>query len=159
MKKFFILLSVILISIFTLTSCNYKLNNTFPSRKKPNNFYYTNLLAQNLTTSSPKKCIIEESNFHDQEELGERNISDIKSMLKILKKNNFIDRPKDLPNKTSYKIIFTFNKEKLLINVYNEKYLSIYPWDGNYPMDYIDMNKIPISLNLYYLGKYIFKNY
>lgn len=159
MKKLFPLLSTILIIIFSFIACNYKLDNTILSYKKPNNFYYTNLLAQNLALSSPKKCIIEESNFHDETDLKEKNISDIKSMLKILKKNNFIDRPKDLPNKTAYKITFTFNKEKLIINVYNEKYLSIYPWDGNYPMDYIDMSKIPISLNLYYLGKYIFKNY
>lgn len=153
MKKIFMILSIILVGIFSFTSCNYSLN------KKPNNFYYTNLLAQNLTLASPKKCIIEECNFHDEEELGEKSISDIKNMLKVLKKNNFMNRPKDLPAKISYKITFTFNKEKLLINVYNEKYLSIYPWDGNYPMDYINMDKVPISLNPYYLGKYIFKNY
>jgi hypothetical protein len=145
--------------MFSFVACTYKFQNTILSHKKPNNFYYTNLLAKNLTLSIPQKCTIEESNFHDKEYLQEKNISDIKSMLKLLKKNNFINRPKDLPGKTAYKITFTFNEEKLIINVYNEKYLSIYPWDGDYPMDYIDMSRVPISLNLYYLGKYIFKNY
>lgn len=135
------------------------MDNSLFTTKKPNNFYYTNLLAKNLTLSSYLKCIIEENNFHKETELKDENITDIKNMLNYLSKTSFIDKPKDLPQKPAYIIYFTFNKEKLVINVYNEKYLSIYPWDGNYPMDYVDITKVPVSLNLYYLGKYIFNEY
>ncbi|ADK14213.1 MULTISPECIES: DUF4883 family protein [Clostridium] len=159
MKKFFMFLSTLLIIIIAFSGCSYKLGNYMFSTKKPNNFYYTNLLAKNLTMSSSLKCIIEENNFHNETELKNENISDIKNMLKYLNKTCFINKPKDLPQKAAYIIYFTFNKEKLVINVYNEKYLSIYPWDGNYPVDYIDMSKVPASLNLYYLGKYIFNEY
>ncbi|MFL0196509.1 DUF4883 family protein [Clostridium sp. WILCCON 0269] len=155
MKKFLLFL----MAVALLLGFNYKLDNTIFTQKKPNNFYYTNLLAKNLTLSSPVKCTIEENNFHDEMNLNKDNIKDIKNMLSTLNKKNFIAKPKNLPKKSAYRISFTFNKEKLLIDVYNEKYLSIYPWDGDYPMDYLDTSNIPASLNLYYLGKYIFKQY
>lgn len=142
-----------------LSAFIYKLNHTILNPKKPNNFYYTNLLAKNLTLSSPAKCTIEETNFHDEINLDKDNIKDIKNMLSSLKKKNFINKPKNMPQKCAYRIIFTFDKDKLLIDVYDEKYLCIYPWDGEYATDYINVNDIPVSLNPYYLGKYLFKQY
>lgn len=150
---------LILIPVIFLAGLSYKLNNEVFNPKKPNNFYYTNLLAKNLTLSSPSKCTMEENNFHDEINLNKDTIADIKNMLSYLKKKNFIVEPKSLPEKSAYRITFTFNKEKLLIDIYNEKYACIYPWDGKYPMDYIDISDIPASLNLYYLGKYLFKQY
>lgn len=149
--------TVIIITIL-FSGCNYNLNNiNFNFNKnKPNNFYYTNILAKNLTLESSCKCTIIDTNFFKEKELAKDNVDIIRNMLKNLNKNNFISQPKDLPSKPAYKIILEFNKDKLLINVYNEKYLAIYPWDGNYPMDFIDTTGIPLSLNLYNLCKFIF---
>jgi hypothetical protein len=157
-------LKKILLSLYTLfiisvlfAGCNYKFNNISLNKNKPNNFYYTNILAKNLTLDSSVKCTVVDTNFFKEKDLPKENIDTVKLMLNVLNKNNFISKPKDIPEKPVYKIFFTFNKEKLIINVYNEKYLSIYPWDGNFPMDYIDMTGIPASLNLYSLCKFIFK--
>ncbi|WP_045516751.1 DUF4883 family protein, partial [Clostridium sporogenes] len=45
---------------------------------------------------------------------------------------------------------------KYIINVYNKQYISVYPFDGNFPMDYIDMNNIPEAYNLYNLCNFLF---
>lgn len=156
MKKILISFCTLIVISILFVGCNYNFSNISFKKNKPNNFYYTNILAKNLTLESSIKCVILDTNFYKQKELKKENIDTIKSMLKTLNKDNFVSKPKDLPEKPVYKIFFTFNKEKLIINVYNERYLSVYPWDGNYSMDYIDMNKIPISLNLYSLCKFMF---
>lgn len=156
MKKFLSFISTALIITILLVGCNYKFDNINFNEKKPNNFYYTNLLAKNLTLETPVKSIITETNFHKDKELSKENVTTIRDMIKSLNGKNFIDKPKDLPEKPIYKLAFTFSKEKLVINIYNEKYLSVHPWDGDYPMDYIDMTGLPMSLNLYSLGRYIY---
>ena len=157
MKKFLYSLYTLFIISVLFVGCNYKFNDINFNKNKPNNFYYTNILAKNLTLDSSVKCTALDTNFYKEKNLQNENINAVKLMLKSLNKNNFISKPKDIPQKPTYKIFFTFNKEKLVINVYNEKYLSIYPWDGSYPMDYIDMTGVPASLNLHNLCEFIFK--
>ncbi|MBC2580362.1 DUF4883 family protein [Clostridium sp. DJ247] len=156
MKKVVLFSCTLFIITILLVGCNYNLNNISFKKTKPNNFYYTNILAKNFTLETSYKGTILDSNFYKEKELTKENMDIIKAMLKALNKSNFILKPKDLPSKPSYKMVLTFKKDKLVINVYNEKYLTIYPWDGDYPMDYIDMTNIPASLNLYSLSKYIF---
>lgn len=156
MKKIFLFLGTLIIITTLLIGCNYNFSSIIINKSKPNNFYYTNILAKNLTLESTCKAIVLNTNFYREKELKKENIDNIKAMLKSFNKNNFISKPKDLPEKPAYKIYLTFSKEKLVVNVYNEKYISIYPWDGKYPMDYIDMTSTPISLNLYSLCNYIF---
>lgn len=156
MKKILISLCTLFIISILLVGCNYNFSNISFNKTKPNNFYYTNILAKNLTLESSVKCVILDTNFYKEKELSKENLNTVKSMLKALNKSNFVSQPKDIPEKPIYKMFFTFNKEKLVINVYSEKYLSVYPWDGSYPMDYIDMSSLPISLNLYNLCKFTF---
>lgn len=156
MKKIFFSFCTLFIISILFVGCNYNLNNIKFSKTKPNNFYYTNILAKNLTLERSIKCVVLDTNFYKEKELPKENLDTFKSIIKTLNKNNFVSKPKDLPEKALYKIFFTFNKEKIVINVYNEKYLSVYPWDGKYPMDYIDMTNVPASLNIYNLCKYIF---
>ncbi len=157
MKKvsFFLCTSFIIAILFM--GCNYNLGNMIFSKNKPNNFYYTNILAKNLTLEASCKCLVLDTNLYKEKELKDDSISTVKNMLKTLTKNNFIPKPKNLPEKPLYKIFLTFSKDKLVINVYNEHFVSIYPWDGDYEMDYIDMSSLPKSLNLYNLSSYIFK--
>lgn len=157
LKKISTYLCTLFIISILFVGCNYKFDNISINKNKPNNFYYTNILAKNLTLDSSVKCTALDTNFYKEKDLQKENLDTAKLMLKAVNKSNFISKPKDIPEKPAYKIFFTFSKEKLVINIYNEKYLSIYPWDGNYPMDYIDMTGIPASLNLYNLCKFIFK--
>lgn len=155
-KKVFILNTILIIAIL-FVGCNYNLSNVSFKKTKPNNFYYTNILAKDLALESSYKCLIVNTNFSSEKELSKENVDTIKSMLSSLNKNNFItNKPADLPDKPVYKIFLTFNKEKFVVNVYNEKYACVYPWDGDFSMDYIDMTGVPISKNIYNLAKYIF---
>lgn len=123
--------------------------------KKPNNYYYTNNVIKYLTLDSNIKVKLLDTNFYKEKELSQEDIETIKSFSKALKKVNFIEKPKELSRKPAYKLFFTFNKEKYIINVYNEKYIAVYPWDGTYSMDYVDMSGTQNLYNLYGLCKYL----
>lgn len=143
------IIAILLIPIF-LIGCTYSIN-----RKKPNNFYYTNLLAKNLTLIPSCTGTAVDTNFYKKQSLAKEDVDTIKKLTKALSKKNFIAEPKDLPKKTAYKIFLEFKGEKYVINVYNEKYLSVYPWDGSYSMDYLDISNIEKGYNTYYLCKYL----
>jgi hypothetical protein len=134
---------------------SYTINNLTVTKKKPNNFYYTNNLTKNLTLESSIKIKLLDTNFFKEKDLLGDDITTVKKFTEALKKPNFIERPKDLPEKPVYKLFFTFSKEKFVVNVYNERYLSVYPWDGTYSMDYIDMAGIQPLYNIYGLCKYL----
>lgn len=160
MKKRFLYIIIVLSIPFILAGCsikvgNYSINNFTVTKNKPNNYYYTNSLAKNLTLESNFKVKLLDTNFYKEKELTKDDIDIIKNFAKSLKKSNFIDKPKELPNKPLYKFFLTFNNEKYVINVYNEKYISVYPWDGSYSMDYVDMDGIQTLYNLFGLCKFL----
>lgn len=148
------LVVLILISIFSIFFfVNRELN-----KKKPYDFYYTNLLAKNLTV--PKHATVKalNINFYKTKELSEDDIEAINDFMKNISQNSFTKKPIDLPENPEYKLFFTFNnKEKYVINVYNSKYISVFPWDGDFSMDYANMSNVPIRYNIYNLCEYIFK--
>lgn len=156
MKKLLCYFSTILSIIILFTGCNNLDLLNFKSQK-PSTFYYTNILLKDLSREKSPKCIIIETNFHKGKQLDASSINDLTSMFKSLNEKDFIKVPKNLPDKPAYKMIISFKQEKMLINIYSANYISVYPWDGVYPEDYISTGKIPISLNLYNLGNYIFK--
>ena len=126
------------------------------SGKKTNNFYYTNLLAKGLTLETSYKCSVIDTNYYKEKLLSKEDSDTIKKFTGALDKSSFIDKPIDLPQKPMYKLIIVFSKEKYIINVYNEKFISVFPWDGSFKMDYIDMTKIKVSYNLFGLCKYLY---
>jgi len=133
-----------------LLGCDINLNG-----RKIDNFYYTNLLAKDLTLETSYKCSIVDTNYYKEIAISKEDANTIKNFTKALNKSSFIERPKGLPQNPKYKIIIVFPKDKYVINVYNEKFVSVFPWDGTFPMDYIDMSKLQVSYNLYGLCKYI----
>jgi hypothetical protein len=150
-----LLLMPIIFTGCTIKIGSYTVNNFTVTKKKPSNFYYTNGLAKNLTLDSSISINLLDTNFYKEVQLSAEDIDTVKKFTKALKKNNFIEKPAELPAKPAYKLLFTFSKEKFVVNVYDEKYLSVYPWDGTYPMDYIDMAGIQALYNIYGLCKYL----
>ena len=73
-----------------------------------------------------------------------------------LKSDNYnIDFQEDL--NAEYKIIIEFSNSKYVINAYNDKLITIHPWDGVYPEDIISMEGVPDYYNLYKYCEYIKK--
>lgn len=158
-KKLLYIIILLLVPVIfmgcTIKIGSYTVNNLTVTKKKDNNFYYTNNLAKHLTLDSSTKIKLLDTNFYKEKELSEEDIVIVKNFTKALKKPNFIEKPKELPEKPAYKLFFTFSKEKYVVNIYNEKYISVYPWDGTYSMDYIDMEGIQPLYNIYGLCKYL----
>jgi hypothetical protein len=160
LKKIFLYILIVLLIPLILIGCrvklgSYTINNLTVTRSKPTNYYYTNSLAKNLTLETEFKVKLLDTNFYKEKDLSKEDVDTIKNFAKSLKKSNFIDKPKELPDKPLYKIFLTFSKDKYVINVYNEKYIAVYPWDGSYTMDYVDMDGIQTLYNLFGLCKYL----
>lgn len=132
--------------------------NLYYNKKKPNDYYYTNLLAKNLALYKTYECRVLDTNFYKTEMLNKDDINTVKDFLRQLKKPNFLTVPQGIKTEPEYKIFFNFpeSKEKYVINIYNSQYISIQPWDGDFQLDYIDMTKIPLRYNLYSLAKNAF---
>jgi hypothetical protein len=145
------LLFPLILLILLFTSCTNPID-----KEKHNNYYYTNKVSKHLTLDKNISGKVIDTNFYKEIDLSTDSIATLKDFIQNLKKENFIDLPKDLPNKPKYKFYLNFDKEKYIINVYTEKYISIYPWDGNYSMDYIDMTGVYLNYNLYGLCVNIF---
>lgn len=159
MKRKYLILFIIIFSTFFI-GCSAKfgnviINNFTITAIKPNMYYYTNNFSKFLFSSSNITVKVLDTNFYKEKELSKEDITTLKDFTKTLKTYNFIQKPKDLPKKPAYKLFFTFDNEKYIINVYNEKFVAVYPWDGTYTMDYIDMTGTQNLYNLYGLCKYL----
>lgn len=149
-----------------LCSCNPKINISYSSplwnTKKPNNYYYTKLLADDILNNKCKISILD-TNFYKEKELSSDDLNVIKNFLQELKTDNFNnDKAKEYAKtKPPYKIFVTIEnetKDKFVINVFDMKTISIHSWDGNYSVDMIDTSNVNTSSNLYLLCDYIVKS-
>lgn len=152
MKKRKIIL--ILFFLFLLSGCSSSFND-----KKPSTSYYTNLLEAALAAEPKSNIVLLDLNFYKERPLQGEEVTFVKNFFKYLNKQSFIQKPADLPQNPLYKYFFTFTETKYVINVYNDKYLSIYPWDGNYLEDYVSMDGVVKAYNLYNLCKYFIPKY
>ena len=157
MKKILSILILLILLSISITSCTIKPTDIPITKKKPNNYYYTNLLAQSIKDDNSPKITLFEINLHKDKDLPKEGIENLLGFFKNIKQRNFINKPTILPSKPQFKMYIITRGEKYVINVYNEKFISIYPWDGVYSMDYIDTTNLYTLYNLYGLCKYYFK--
>lgn len=153
-KKFILLLLCTFFSL-SLFGCNSNLKKNLFIKNKPNNFYYTKLLMKDLSLEKPKEIYTLYMNFYKKKDLSKEDLSTFTLFFKSLNNDSFIAKPAKLPIKPTYKLFITFSENKYVINVYDQNFISIYPWDGDYNMDYIDTSKMYKAYNLYGLCKYL----
>jgi len=153
-KKCILLLICISFSL-GLFGCKYNFNKITFIKNKPNNYYYTKLLMKDLSLEPPKDLFVLYMNFYKKKDFSKEDLSTFVKFFNSLNNDSFINKPANLPIKPIYKIFVTFSENKYVINVYTERFISIYPWDGDYRMDYIDTSKMYKAYNLYGLSKYL----
>jgi len=124
-------------------------------KNKPNNYYYTKLLMKDLSLEKPVELYTLYMNFYKKKDFSKDDLSTFAQFFNSLNNASFISKPANLPDKPLYKIFLTFSVNKYVINIYNEKVISIYPWDGDYSMDYIDTSKMYKAYNLMGICKYL----
>lgn len=148
-KGSLILLILVLISSIILT---FRMHLT---KEKPSNYFYTNSLAKNLTLCDNLEVTVLDTNFYKTEPLPKEDVELVKMFLKELRKPNFIQQSSIQTQKPEYKIFFTFKdtNEKYIINVYTNELVTIYPWDGDFTMDCVNMKNVHIRYNLYAICK------
>ncbi|WP_346928855.1 DUF4883 family protein [Clostridium sp.] len=150
MKKKFLILFIIIITI--TTGCtNIKLS---PNAEKTCLNYYTQELVNNLNKTEPIRISVFYKEFFKEFDFPSTESKDIISFLNSLNESYFIEKPDDLPESYKYKVYIEFPNEKYGITIFNEKYISIYGWDGKYEVDYLNITEVPTSYNLYGICKY-----
>lgn len=136
-----------------LVSCTFSdANLSFNS--KPSNHFYTERLFNSLGESKEFLSTLYETNLHKESSLDKDDMDVLINFFSSLNADDFIDDPYGIDKVPCYKIFININSVKYVINVYDSDFVSIYPWDGNKPMDFISMNNIPVAYNLYNFSKY-----
>lgn len=134
-----------------LSGCNF--TTLFSSGNKPTPTYYTNNLISTINKNDTPITTLTSMNFYKTAQLEDDQIFTIYQFINTLSVDNFIvdGTPENISTDNPvFKIILEFDDSgKYIINVYNSEIASIHPWDGKYPMDYIDMSSLPPALNLY----------
>lgn len=156
MKKLYIILLCFFIMIL-FSGCN-KISIKF--NKKPTNSYYSEELKGNFNSYGIDNVTAFEVNYSKEIPVDENDAEIINKFISSIDNTAYILKPSDLPEKSKYKLFITFNNnKKYVIDVFNEKFVAVYPWDGNYSPDYIDMTDVHTLYNLYGLCKYLFPQF
>ncbi len=155
MKK---LISFTLVIIFTylFTSCTFNESQYISPSSKPKVDYYISEIKDRIDKKDEYTIKIFDLNLYKYYEVDKKEHSIIPEFIDALNKDNYNTELQDglIPD---YKIIIEFSNDKYVINAYNDKLISIYPWDGVYKEDIISMEGISDYYNLYKYCEYIKK--
>lgn len=150
-----ILLVICVFFSFSLFGCKYNFNKNIINKSKPTNYYYTKLLMKDMSLKAPTELYALYMNFYKKKDFSKEDLNTTSQFFNSLTNASFVSKPANLPAKPLYKMFMTFSENKYVINIYDERYISIYPWDGDFNMDYIDTSKMYKNYNLYGLCKYL----
>lgn len=150
-------LLLLLLIICIIPGCSLVENPEYISlRTKPNTHFYTGEIYSNLSNDKPYTLKVFDMNVYKYFDVNTEEHSIILEFIDYLKETNFnIEIDPELTPR--YKLIIEFEDSKYIINAYNDKELSVYPWDGTFPEDTISINGIPDYYNIYKFCEYITK--
>lgn len=144
-KKIFLLL---LLFIFFITACSVPIIS-----KKNSNCYYTSQVIDILKANKSLTCIALDYKLYQEITLQSSEIDTLKNFLLNIKSTNYVSKPGNIPTSPKYRLFLYVGKTKYVADIYNDKYVALFPWDGTHKMDYIDMSSIPLNYNLFSLCK------
>ncbi|MBB6622206.1 DUF4883 family protein [Clostridium gasigenes] len=150
-------LILILMIICIIPGCTVAQNPEYISLKtKPNTHFYTGEIYSKLSKDEPYTLKIFDMNVYKYFNVNTREHSIVLEFIENLKDPNF-NIEIDSKLEPRYKLIIEFEDSKYVINAYNEKELSVYPWDGTFPEDTISMEDVPDYYNIYKFCEFITK--
>lgn len=145
-------LILILLILLTCTGCtNIK---TYLNNEKPKINYYTDNLIKSIATNPPTSISVFYREFFKEFDFPPAECEDILGFINSLDESCFISKPSDLPDAYKYKVYIECPDTKYALTIYDEKYISIYSWDGKYDVDYVNITNVPVSYNIYSICKY-----
>ena len=150
-------LILILMIICIIPGCTVAQNPEYISLKtKPNTHFYTGEIYSKLSKDEPYTLKIFDMNVYKYFNVNTREHSIVLEFIENLKEPNF-NIEIDSKLEPRYKLIIEFEDSKYVINAYNEKEISVYPWDGTFPEDTISMEDVPDYYNIYKFCEFITK--
>lgn len=151
-----LLVFILVVISLAATGCT---NIDLLHKTKPSAFYYANCLLKSFHTEKSVKASLIDTSYYKNHALTADEVNQTIEFLNKLTKNNFIKKPVKLPSKPLYRMFYSFSNTKYVIDVFNKDYISIYPWDGDFEKDYLNISSIPASCNLYNLCEYAIPRY
>ncbi|MDD6796459.1 MAG: DUF4883 family protein [Clostridiaceae bacterium] len=154
MKKIKVI--IVLLMTCLLLSCDLSKPEYLHWDSKKNNYYYTNELYSKLNNNNFSIKVFD-TNLYKNIEVNESENKIVENFIHSLTHENFQEDglPQDIE---PYQLRISFEDgSKYIINVYSYDIISLYPWDGNYKEDIINMTNIPQKYNLYDFCKHIDK--
>lgn len=155
MKKLISCFSVLFI-LLLLTGCKSTNVQYINYSTKPNNFYYTNDIYQKITRDEKYKLQVFDENVYKYFDVAPEDYNLLKEFIESLDKNSFVEKI-DSKIDPKYKLIIEFENIKYIINAYDEKTITVYPWDGVFEEDRLSMEGVPDYYNIYKYCEYIIK--
>ncbi|MBE6050337.1 MAG: hypothetical protein E7214_06670 [Clostridium sp.] len=155
MKKFNIL--CILLLIFLLQGCAFDDPKYLHLSEKNDISLYTKEIKSKLKNKEIFSLELFDTNLYKNIDISTDENDILDNFIISLTNEDF--RAEELPtDKEPFQIRVTFKDgSKFIIKVFNDKLISINPWDGNYKEDIISMEGLPIHYNLYDFCKHIQK--
>lgn len=127
------------------------------NKEKPSLSYYTYELS-NLISNDSLEIHVLDRNIYRNISVSKEDKSILNDLLKNIKDSNILsEKPVDLPNKSIYTLFITTHKEKMVLDVYGDDLISIYPWDGKYEKDYLSLDNIPNAFKMEQFCEYVFE--
>ena len=150
--KNFIIFCLLLLS-FNLISCS---TIEYSSHKnKPTKYYYSETL-KTLVNNDIKQIKLIENKFYKEIILNKNSENLIIEMVNEL---DFTTTTQPLSDDIEclFKLHIEDNTQKYVIDVYGNDIISIYPWDGIYEKDFLDISSLPLSLQAESICNFILK--
>ncbi|ATD55468.1 DUF4883 family protein [Clostridium chauvoei] len=155
MKRYFKLI-IILLFICILPGCSLAGPEYINAKNKPTPYFYTEEIYTKLVNKESYTLKIFDLNVYKYYDVNPEEHSILLEFIESLKESSY-DTTLEENIKPRYKLIIEFENAKYVINAFNDKQISVYPWDGIYKEDIITMEDVPAYYNLYKFCEYIEK--
>ncbi|WP_297520437.1 DUF4883 family protein [uncultured Clostridium sp.] len=152
MKKF-ILFSILSISLNFISCSTIEYSS---NKNKPSESHYSESLKELITTDITEIKLIE-NKFYKEVILDKNSTKLISDMVNELDLKS-ITLPLSSDIECLFKLHIKNNTQKYVIDVYGNDIISIYPWDGVYEKDFLDISSLPLSLKAESICNFILKN-
>lgn len=150
-------LILILMIICLIPGCTFTQNPEYISLKtKPTPYFYTGEIYSKLSKDESFTLKVFDMNVYKYFDINAKSNNIALEFIENLKSTNY-DSQIDDSKAPRYKLIIEFEDSKYIINAYNDKQISIHPWDGTFKEDSISMEGLPDYYNIYKFCEYITK--
>lgn len=140
-------LIIIILFLFLLQGCSFKDPKYihFEEKEIPN--FYINEISSKLLNGEDFSMEIFNTNLYKRIKIDDSEKIVIDNFINALTEANYLDNEKPI-TRESYEMRLIFKDEKYIIKVYSENIVTVFPWDGIYEEDLINMINIPQRYNL-----------